>query len=152
MAKAEVGHRSGAPERHCIGGRYARRERDERPGRGDRLLGVAAAQAGERPHAPTHPRPVDAIADRGHDAGYLTAGDVTFGEAVGGESTASDDDVDAADADRLGSDQYLTFRGTWVRGAMTARPSGLPNAWIATAFNIVSVLWAWPGPVTRHGR
>ena len=55
MAEAEVGHRPGAPERHRIGGRYARREGDKGPGRGDRLLGVAAARAGERPHALTDP-------------------------------------------------------------------------------------------------
>ncbi len=50
-----MGYRPGAPERHRIGGRYARREGEERHGRGDRLLGVAAAQAGERPYALTDP-------------------------------------------------------------------------------------------------
>jgi AcrR family transcriptional regulator len=34
---------------------------------------------------------------------------------------------------------------------MTARPSGLPNAWIATAFNVVSVFWVdGDGPGTAH--
>jgi hypothetical protein len=51
MAKAEVGHRSGAPERYRVGGRYVRREGEERHGPGDRLLGATAAQAGECPHA-----------------------------------------------------------------------------------------------------
>ena len=55
MAEAEVGHRPGAPERHRIGGLYTRREGEERHGGGDRLLRVAAAQAGERPYALTDP-------------------------------------------------------------------------------------------------
>ena len=55
MGKAEVGHRSGAPERHRVNGRHVRWEGDECHGWSDRLLGVAAAHAGERPHALTNP-------------------------------------------------------------------------------------------------
>jgi len=53
---------------------------------------------------------------------------------------ASDHGVDAADADRLGGDQHLPTGGTGAGRSMTARPSGPPNVWIATAFNVVSLL------------
>ena len=54
MGKAEVGHHSGAPERHRVNGGQVRRKGKDLLDRGDRLLDVAAAQAGERPHAPAH--------------------------------------------------------------------------------------------------
>ena len=55
MGQAEVGHQSGAPERHRVDGGQVRGEGEDLPGRGDRLLDVAAAQAGERPHATADP-------------------------------------------------------------------------------------------------
>jgi hypothetical protein len=55
MGQAEVGHRPGAPERHRAGGGQVRRKGKDLLDRGDRLLDVAAAQAGERPHAPAGP-------------------------------------------------------------------------------------------------
>jgi len=55
MGQAEVGHQSGAPERHRVDGGQVRGEGEDLPGRGDRLLDVAAAQAGERPQALTDP-------------------------------------------------------------------------------------------------
>lgn len=114
MAEAEVGHRPGAAERHRVSSRQARREGDESRGRGDRLLRVAAARAGECPHALADPGGVDAVADRGHGAGDLAAEDMTFPEAVGGEATAEDHDVDAADADRLSRDQHVQAGGRRV--------------------------------------
>ncbi len=55
VGHATMGHHSGAPERHRVGGGQVRREGEELLDRGDRLLDVAAAQAGERLHALTDP-------------------------------------------------------------------------------------------------
>ena len=41
-----MGHHSGAPERHRVDDGQVRREGEDLPGRGDRLLDVPAAQAG----------------------------------------------------------------------------------------------------------
>lgn len=43
MGQAEVGHYSGAPERHRVDGGQVRREGEDLLDRGDRLLDVAAA-------------------------------------------------------------------------------------------------------------
>ena len=55
MGQAEVGRQAGAPERHRVDEGQVRWEGRISPGRGDRLLDVAAAQAGERPHATADP-------------------------------------------------------------------------------------------------
>ena len=115
MGQAEVGHHAGAPERHRVNSGQVRRKGKDLLDRGDRLLDVAAAQAGERPHTTADPRRVDAAADYGHGARYLAAENVTFLEAVASDGTAPDHGVDAADADRLSGDQHLPVSGTRVR-------------------------------------
>ena len=110
-AQAKAGYRPRTAERHRVGGRQARRKGNQGLRRGDRLLGIAAAQPGERPHPLADPRSVNAVADRAHHAGDLAAGDMTLGETVGGEGAAPDDGIDAADADRLGGDLHLPADG-----------------------------------------
>jgi hypothetical protein len=55
MGQGKVSHHPGAPERHRVGGGQSRRQSENLPDRGDRLLHIAAAQPSERPHALAEP-------------------------------------------------------------------------------------------------
>ena len=55
MGQGEVSHHPRTPERHRVDGGPVRRQGEDLPDRGDRLLHIAAAQPGERPNVLADP-------------------------------------------------------------------------------------------------